>query len=753
MSKVKSFGAEALTTAVFFAGTIVSSFGAVVEWLPDGVTQIAGDGTAQIVEVPSEGVTTKGISVDAAGGTITVQGGPITLTSDTDNVSIQGDGIRFENQLISEKGVAFSMATPYEAFLPASTAKRVFANRRISDLVSMTGLMSGAWLGGKTVDAVCVIYDRTETGFTCQFQCIDGGNVKATRYYFSQVDNDIYAYGDNSGYLSTSSASLGEPLVTTFNLQVSTATGNGAYGAYQIQANFADSAVTLAAEPQIAGDISFSGGSLKISPMADMTIPNAITGSGRLCVSGSGRVRKYGLFLGTEPTVLLKNASVEKVTIEDIRMGGSAVSSTREPYATELYHETYDAEKQTRIVQAQLLNDGYIKAICVQLEQIGDDVGARILWSKYVKAGDPSPAIGIDFSGTGSAALIAKSYTDGGYGCAEITLLEEGAHTVHLTGAKTWTGGTTIEKGTLRVSSNGVPKGSETTIGDGGRLLVEVAGGSYTGGGTRTYTIEQGGFLQANVWLAIASGDVVNCLSGGTFASLASSIVYLNDLNISSGSVICGLKPRAGYAKDAVWSISGGEPVTLTTGVYLFNNGQKYLNFKTQTDTTLLGSLLDDTSYSGAGIIKSGPALLTLNADNSFKGPIVVREGSLIVARTGAIPKNNAITLEGGVLKPMVSTINAGALNVSGAATIDVANGAIAFADSSVQSWADGGYLIVENLSAGRARNLRFGTSSLGLTEAQLKKISFDGGGTFNTAYLDSEGYLRRRVATHFSIY
>ena len=223
MSKVKSFGAEALTTAVFFAGTIASSFGAVVEWLPDGVTQIAGDGTAQIVEVPSEGVTTKGISVDAAGGTITVQGGPITLTSDTDNVSIQGDGIRFENQLISEKGVAFSMATPYEAFLPASTAKRVFANRRISDLVSMTGLMSGAWLGGKTVDAVCVIYDRTETGFTCQFQCIDGGNVKATRYYFSQVDNDIYAYGDNSGYLPLPAlrweSRLSQPSICRFRRQ------------------------------------------------------------------------------------------------------------------------------------------------------------------------------------------------------------------------------------------------------------------------------------------------------------------------------------------------------------------------------------------------------------------------------------------------------------------------------------------------------------------------------------------------------
>ena len=79
--------------------------------------------------------------------------------------------------------------------------------------------------------------------------------------------------------------------------------------------------------------------------------------------------------------------------------------------------------------------------------------------------------------------------------------------------------------------------------------------------------------------------------------------------------------------------------------------------------------------------------------------------------------------------------------------------GVIAFADSSAQSWADDGCLMVENLSAGRARNLRFGTSALGLTEAQLKKISFDGGVTFNTAYLDSEGYLRRRVATHISIY
>lgn len=532
---------------------------------------------------------------------------------------------------------------------------------------------------------------------------------------------------------------------------------NGAYGAYQIRAVFADSEVALVAEPQIAGDISFSGGSLKISPMADMTIANRISGDGRLCVFGDGRVRKYGLFLGPEPTVLLKNAAVENVTIEDIRMGGGAVSASLEPFATTLYHEVYDAANQTRTIQAQLLNDGYIKAICIQLEQIGEDVGARILWSKYAKAGDPSPAIGIDFSTMGSAAMIATSFTGPGYGCAEITLLEKGAHTVLLSGVKDWTGGTFVENGVLRITAgdtgssstaNALPANSETVIGDGGRLLLEVAAGSYTGGGTRTYTIEPGGSLQGKVWLSLVSGDVVHC-QGGTIESLNSSILYLNDFTLSNGGVLCGLKPRAGYAKDADWTISGDTPVTLTSGIWLFNNGQKYLNFTTQTDTSLLGALIDDSSYSGAGIVKQGAASLTLDADNSFKGPVVVREGDLILARTGAIPKNNAFTLDGGVLKPMVSTINAGTLTVSGKATIDVCGGVIAFAESSAQSWADDGYLMVENLSPGRARNLRFGTNSLGLTEEQLKKISF----AFNTAYLDSEGYLRRRVATYLSIF
>ncbi|MGN0844809.1 MAG: autotransporter-associated beta strand repeat-containing protein [Kiritimatiellia bacterium] len=742
-------GSGVFTTVVLFAGCVVSSLGTAVEWLPDGVTQITGDGTAQVIEVPAEGVTTKGISVDAGDGLITVQGGPITLTSDSDTVKIQGDGIRFENQLVSEKGVAFSMASPHEGFLPAYTAACVFANRKITDLVSMSGSMSGAWLSGKTVDAICIIYDRTETGFTCQFQCKDGSYTKATRYYFSQNGNDIYAYGEHSGY--SSSIALGEPL-SNFNLEVSTATTNGAYGAYQIQAVFADSEVALAAEPQIAGDISFSGGSLKISPMADMTITNRISGDGRLCVSGNGRVRKYGLFLGTEPTVLLKNAAVENVTIEDVRMGGGAVSTSLEPFATKLYHEVYDATNQKRTVQAQLLNDGYIKAICVQLEQIGEDVGARILWSKYAKAGDPSPAIGIDFSTMGSAAKIATSFTGPGYGCAEITLLEKGAHTVLLSGVKDWTGGTFVENGVLCITANPVPANSETVVGDGGRLLLEVAAGSYMGGGTRTYTIEPGGSLQGKVWLSLVSGDVVNC-QGGTIESLNSSILYLNDFTLSNGGVLCGLKPRAGYAKDADWTISGDTPVTLTSGIWLFNNGQKYLNFTIQTDTSLLGALLDDSYYSGAGLVKQGPASLTLNADNSFKGPIVVREGNLILARTGSIPKNNAFTLEGGVLKPMASTINAGMLTVSGKATIDAAGGVIAFADSSAQSWADDGYLMVENLSAGRARNLRFGTDVLGLTEEQLMKISFDGGATFNTAYLDSEGYLRRRVVTFISIY
>lgn len=191
MSTKVLFGSGAFTTAVLLAGGAVLSFGAAVEWQPDGVTQITGDGTSQVIEVPAEGVTTKGISVDAGDGLITFQGGPITLTSDSDLVSIQGDGIRFENQLISEKGVSFSMAIPHEGFLPAYTAARVFANRKITDLVSMTGSMSGAWCGGNTFDAICLIYDRTETSFTCQFQCKDGGFTKATRYYFSQNGNDI----------------------------------------------------------------------------------------------------------------------------------------------------------------------------------------------------------------------------------------------------------------------------------------------------------------------------------------------------------------------------------------------------------------------------------------------------------------------------------------------------------------------------------------------------------------------------------
>ena len=80
-------------------------------------------------------------------------------------------------------------------------------------------------------------------------------------------------------------------------------------------------------------------------------------------------------------------------------------------------------------------------------------------------------------------------------------------------------------------------------------------------------------------------------------------------------------------------------------------------------------------------------------------------------------------------------------LTLSGDAAISLEGGALAFADSSGETWTPGATLAITGTDRLPTRSLRFGTSESGLTAAQLRQITYNG----ERVSLDSSGYLRHR--------
>ncbi len=120
------------------------------------------------------------------------------------------------------------------------------------------------------------------------------------------------------------------------------------------------------------------------------------------------------------------------------------------------------------------------------------------------------------------------------------------------------------------------------------------------------------------------------------------------------------------------------------------------------------------------------------------------------MADAAAMPKTNALTLSGGILKAADGVSpTCGAVNVAGEAKVVAPkNGVISFEDSSAVTWAEGAKLTIVGPLA--KKSIRFGTTKTALTEAQLKAISVEG--VKGKILLDADGYLMQQNGMTLSI-
>ncbi len=402
------------------------------------------------------------------------------------------------------------------------------------------------------------------------------------------------------------------------------------------------------------------------------------------------------------------------------------------------------------------------------------------------------------FSGNlGGAAngSVAASAMPGSTNGNNFALTKNGAGTFTVSGANSYTGGTTISGGILSATTATALGTGTVTINGGTRLLVAtglnlnnpITIGTNTGVGSR-------GLIEAGTTAGTAtvSGPVTLnniTLAGGHFAApTANTILHVagpitssvtvqsrigtvmysgggtgySDLTAYQGTAMVGANNGISTAATVTLGASAATTLDLNgfnqslAGLVKGANAATVGNSSTTTDSTLtttgtstFAGILQNVIGTGTkklNLTVAGGAL-TLSGANTYTGSTVVNGGTLALGASNVLSNSTAVAIGSATLNASTFSDTVGTLDVTGSATINLGSGgALAFADSHLIDWSGGTLKITGSFVSGAS--IRFGTTSSGLSTAQLALISAPG---FSSIALNSTGFLTATTVVPYS--
>ncbi|HHW9049120.1 TPA: autotransporter-associated beta strand repeat-containing protein [Salmonella enterica] len=380
---------------------------------------------------------------------------------------------------------------------------------------------------------------------------------------------------------------------------------------------------------------------------------NAISGSGQVVKSGDetltlsgansytgGTIISGGTLVATNVDALGTGDVTDNATLElntggtfDNAIGGSGkVEKSGDDALTLSGRNTYTG--------GTTINDGTLVATSVEALGTGDVTDNAVL--ELNTGGDFDNAI----SGSGQ---VVKS----------------GDETLTLSGSNTYTGGTTINDGTLvatsvdalgtgDVTDNAVLElntggdfdnaisGSGQVVKSGDETLTLSGSNTYTGG-----TLISGGTLVASNVEALGSGDVTN----DAVLELNTGGDFTNNISGSGQVVKSGDKT---LTLSGANSYTGGTTINdgtlIATSVDALGSGDVTDNATLALNT---GGTFDNTISGSGKVEKSGDDALTLSGANSYTGGTLISGGTLIASNvealgTGDVTNNATLELNTG---------------------------------------------------------------------------------------------------------
>jgi len=307
----------------------------------------------------------------------------------------------------------------------------------------------------------------------------------------------------------------------------------------------------------------------------------------------------------------------------------------------------------------------------------------------------------------------------------------------------------TLNGATLRVGG-----GTGRTLTWTGPVDVTADSIIQSDGSTAGITLS-GGVTMNGFTLSSAPNGTANTISGpvsgtGTImaATFSNGTLHLNAANPFSGtfrSALGTLKIGDTHAMqngtlDMNAADSGGVSLNNLNAVIGALTGTR--NLALGTGTVFIGNNNASTTFGGilsgtGSLVKTGNGTLTLTGANSYTGTTSVNAGTLALGAGNVLP-GTAVSIGNATLDAGTFADTAGTLDVTSTAKINLGTGTtLAFANSSAIDWSGGSLNITGAFVPGTS--LRFGTTSGGLSPAQLALISAPGYAVFS---LTSTGHL-----------
>jgi autotransporter-associated beta strand protein len=333
---------------------------------------------------------------------------------------------------------------------------------------------------------------------------------------------------------------------------------------------------------------------------------------------------------------------------------------------------------------------------------------------------------GFDIAAAGNTFTVSQSLGAGG------GLTKLGAGTLVLSGANTYSGGTTISAGTIQVTNSN--PGTSSSVGTG---TVTLNGGTFQAGGngltfSNAFTLNNvtGNTIDTSGAILILSGNISGA---GGFTKVGAGTLTLqgNDnyqgatvvsagrllaqstaaLSSSSAYTVNGLLDLGGFS-NSIGSLAGAGSVS--------NSGaaNAILSVAGATSTTFSGSIADGTHTTG--LTQNGNGILTLSGVNTYSGGTTVNAGTLMLSGAGTLGATTASTTinSGGTLDLGGTTQTQAAVNLAGGT---LQNGALNAAINSM-----GG--ILNNIGGSASLTATAGTTIVQGTNTYTGATNISGG-------------------------
>jgi fibronectin-binding autotransporter adhesin len=281
------------------------------------------------------------------------------------------------------------------------------------------------------------------------------------------------------------------------------------------------------------------------------------------------------------------------------------------------------------------------------------------------------------------AAAIVFGGSLGGSGTNQnnLALVMGGPGTLTLTGASTYTGGTSINSGVLEVATGGVINGGQFIAGslNGSTGTFLLSGGTVTTGSGSAFFI---GNTSTTAGAAIINSGALNIGTGTGQTYIGNQDTGGGTLTINGGTVNVAVGSNTdptralyiGVLANGVLNLNGGTLVTArdiehynttaTSGIVNFNGGTLTV---ASTYSSFAGGLIAASPTSGVAVtanIQAGGAIIDTNGQSAAIGVALVHnagtpDGGLTKNGLGTLTLSGANTYNGG------TTINAGTLVLS----------------------------------------------------------------------------------------